>query len=330
MLGSLARGCAAALLVLGALAVPAWAEAPVTLDPPKDAPVTLPAPVGEPETIPLPGETVPKPGTPAIWHVTKPNGGTITLFGSVHLLPAGRDWHTPALNAALDQAETVVFETPLDAMNSPETMAYLQKHIMNPPGVTLSTLLSPEDKAVVEKAAGEVGAPFGMMEGFRPWFASLQLAVLYAVHDGFDPNSGVDKKVEADAKAKGKKLDYFETTQEQLDFFVTMPSAQELEFLLSTAKDILERPNELRDMVEAWFAGDVAKLSETINGGLEETPDIAKLILYDRNVRWVEKITSTYMADGNDYLIVVGAGHLIGDKGVPALLRAKGLKVEGP
>lgn len=126
MLGSLARGCAAALLVWGALAVPAWAEAPVTLDPPKDAPVTLPAPVGEPEMISLPGETVPKPGTPAIWHVTELNGGTITLFGPVHLLPAGRDWHTPALNAALDQAETVVFETPLDAMNSPETMAYLQ------------------------------------------------------------------------------------------------------------------------------------------------------------------------------------------------------------
>ena len=80
----------------------------------------------------------------------------------------------------------------MDAMNSPETMAYLQKHIMNPPGVTLSTLLGADDKALVERAANAVGAPFGMMEGFRPWFASLQLTVLFAVHEGFDPNSGVD------------------------------------------------------------------------------------------------------------------------------------------
>jgi uncharacterized protein YbaP (TraB family) len=36
------------------------------------------------------------------------------------------------------------------------------------------------------------------------------------------------------------------------------------------------------------------------------------------------------LAEPHTYFITVGAGHLLGPKGVPALLRAKGYRVEGP
>lgn len=328
MLGLLKRHFGAAVLALCLVAAPAIAEAPVTIDPPKDQPATLPTPAGEPETLQPPGAR--KAGTPAIWRIAKPNGGTITLFGSVHLLPLGLDWHTPALNAALESAEAVVFETPLDGMDTPQAMSYLQSQMMNPPGVTLSSLLQPADKARVQQAAAAVGVPFSSLEAMRPWFVGLQLGVLFVVNQGFDPNSGVDKKVEAEAKAKGKRLDHFETTEEQLGIFTKMTPAQELGFLVSSASDILDNPDELSEMVDAWYAGDVAALDRLMNASLEAYPGLAKLILYDRNARWVEKIASTYMADSDDYLVVVGTAHLAGKEGVPELLRARGITVEGP
>jgi uncharacterized protein YbaP (TraB family) len=328
MLGVLTRRLGAVALAMGLSGMPAMAQSPAVIEPPAEAPATLPVPAGEPESLPAPDAR--EVGTPAIWTITKPGGGTITLFGSVHLLPRGMDWHTPALSAALERADTVVFETPLDGMESPEMASYLQAHIMNPPGVTLSSLLSADEKAQVEAAARQVGVSVTALEAMRPWFVALQMGVLFVVNQGFDPNSGVDKKVEAEAKAKGKQLDHFETTKEQLAIFTDMTPDQEKAFLLSTAKDIIQNPGDLSDMVEAWYGGDVAGLDRLMNASLEAYPDLAKVILHDRNARWVEKITGTYMGDGKTYLIVVGAAHLAGSHGVPEMLRARGISVDGP
>lgn len=271
-----------------------------------------------------------KIATPAIWTIAKPGGGTITMFGSVHLLPPGIEWRTPALNDALAKADVVTFEMPLADAESPEFMSYVQQHMMNPPGVTLSTLLTPEEKAKVEAAATAVGAPFGMLEPFRPWMAAIQLSVGFVIKQGFDPNSGVDKILNAEAVAAGKTLDAFETAKEQMDIFVTLTPEQEKSFLVIGASDMMANPDMLNDLVSSWAAGDTATIDKVMNAGIESMPELGKKLLDDRNARWVDKITSVYMNDTKNYLVIVGAAHLAGDKSVQAMLRAKGIEVSGP
>lgn len=304
MIHRMKRHIAAAAIAL-ASTTPAFAEAPAAT----------------PET---------KPGNPAIWTIEKPNGGTITLFGSVHLLPTAQSWRTPAFTEALAKADVVVFETPIEGMVTPEIQAYLAKNSMNPPGVTLSTLLSAEEKATVEKAAAAVGIPFSVMEPYRPWLVGIQIGLGFVVKQGFDPNAGVDRAVETEAKAAGKALDYFETAQEQLDIFTTMPTDQEKAFLVIGAEEILKSPDSMKDLLAAWASGDVASIDRLMNTGIEGMPELGKKLLEDRNAKWVEKIASTYMADTKSYLIVVGAGHLAGKLGVPEMLRARGIAVSGP
>lgn len=293
--------------------------------------LTIPAfaDVVPPPPAPSPEAAV-KPGNQAIWTISKPNGGTITLFGSVHLLPADQGWRTPALQEALAKADTVVFETAIEGMATPELQQYLAQHMMNPPGVTLSTLLTAEEKKTVEEAATSIGASFSTLEPFRPWMAGLQLAIAFIMKQGFDPNAGVDKLVEADAKAAGKTLDYFETAKEQLEIFVTMPADQEKAFLVIGAAEMLKNPQEMSTLLDAWASGDVARIDELMNKGLQSMPELGKKLLDDRNANWVAKITGTYMADSKNYLIVVGAAHLAGDKSVQAMLRAQGITVTGP
>jgi uncharacterized protein len=45
-----------------------------------------------------------------------------------------------------------------------------------------------------------------------------------------------------------------------------------------------------------------------------------------RNEDWLVKIIDL-LDDSEDYLIIVGAMHLIGESGVPELLRARGFEV---
>lgn len=272
----------------------------------------------------------PKNPEPAIWTIAKPNGETITLFGSVHLLPDGQDWHTKALMDAYTNADVIVLETDLSVMQESSIQTYLAKHAMNDPGVTLSTLLTAEQKEIVTKAATAAGVSFGSMEGFRPWFAALQLSVAFALGQGFSPDQGVDQRIEADGKADGKAFDYFEAAREQLDLFIDIDEKDQIAFLVVGAQEIVEKPDELKRLVKAWAEGDVEAIDELMNAGYAEMPEIAEELLDARNGRWVKKILNFYMKDKNSYLIVVGAGHLAGSEGVPAKLREAGIEVDGP
>ena len=267
---------------------------------------------------------------PAIWSIEKPNGGTITLFGSVHLLPDGDSWRTAALVAAYKAADVIVLETDLDAMQDSALQAYLAKNALNPPGVTLTTLLTPEQKDAVTKGAAVAGVSFSSMDGFKPWFAALQISVAYAVSQGFSPDQGVDKTIEAEGKADGKAFDYFEKAREQLDLFIELDEKEQIDFLVLGAQEIMEKPDALKKLVDAWARGDVTAIDDLMNEGMEDSPEVAKALLEDRNARWVKKIQDFYMKDKNSYLIIVGAGHLAGDKSVPAKLRDAGIEVAGP
>ncbi|UXN73043.1 TraB/GumN family protein [Devosia sp. A8/3-2] len=50
-------------------------------------------------------------------------------------------------------------------------------------------------------------------------------------------------------------------------------------------------------------------------------------IIYDRNERWAETLKGV-LADNKNALVVVGAGHMIGDRGVQALLEDAGFAVQ--
>ncbi|MEQ1866714.1 MAG: TraB/GumN family protein, partial [Micropepsaceae bacterium] len=159
------------------------------------------------------------PDAPAIWKIDGPKGD-IYLFGSVHLLPQGINWRTPALDAVLNEAKVVVFE--IDVEES-KNLAMMQQLIAKlgllPPGQTLRKLLSPEGRVKLERVMTLLGIPAAGLDPLRPWLASITINVQWIVSQGYDPNSGVDDKVWGLAKQSGKQLAHLETIEEQLDVF---------------------------------------------------------------------------------------------------------------
>ncbi len=267
--------------------------------------------------------------SPALWKVAGPKGN-VFLFGSFHFLPDGVKWRTAAVDNALNEAKVVVFETDLAGAQDPQaSQALIVKHGLLPPGQTLDSVLSPSARAELDKTATDLGVPTLALAPLRPWLAAVTLGVQFVVNQGFDPSKGVEQQVMTWAKANGRGLATLETNESQLRVFADLTREQEIALLTVTLRQVRETPKMLGDMLAAYRKGDLANLEKALNLGFDDFPVLRKRILKDRHEKWLPQIEKM-IADGRSHVIVVGAAHLVGPDSVIAMLRARGVKVEGP
>ena len=125
------------------------------------------------------------------------------------------------------------------------------------------------------------------------------------------------------AARDGKPIEGFETIEEQLQFLDDMSLEAQREMLLSTLEDSARLGDLMDELIDAWRHGDLDFLEQGILDELAEHEELNKALVTDRNARWVKKIEAL-LDDEDDYLIIVGALHLVGREGVPILLDRNG------
>jgi len=82
--------------------------------------------------------------------------------------------------------------------------------------------------------------------------------------------------------------------------------------------------------VTVWMAGDAPGIvREALDPMIKASPGVYRSLVVARNHRWVDAITDRLNGQG-EAVMVVGVGHLVGPDSVPALLRARGVSVDGP
>lgn len=267
-------------------------------------------------------------GQPPVWTVHGPQG-EIVLFGSVHMLPPGVDWRPPALTAALARADQLWFELPLDEGAANEVRALVRRLGALPPGDTLWAHLEDGQRADVERAAARLGIPAQALAPMRPWMADLTLSVAADAAAGARPGEGVEARLAADAPPAARRL-ALETASEQIGFLAAGDTAGQVASLEETAREISGDPGLYARVLAAWLSGDVAALDrEALAPMRARAPASYRRLIVDRNRRWA-RVLSALSAEPGVKVVVVGAGHLVGRDGLPARLRARGLKVDGP
>lgn len=271
----------------------------------------------------------PKAEGPALWRLSDADS-EIWLFGTVHVLKPDVKWRTARIDDALRSADLLYFETPTDDAATAEVARLASALGANPEGVTLSSLLSPQEKARFERVSRALGVEPAALDEARPWLAALQLSVAMLVRQGADPEAGVENVLEAEAARLAKKTAYFETASEQMHFLADLSPAAEKQFFIATLRQIEEESDQSDVMDTLWARGDAAKLGALLTRMTDEAgPEAANALIYTRNATWAEKVDTMMQGKGRIF-IAVGAAHLTGPRGVPALLRAKGYTVEGP
>lgn len=270
------------------------------------------------------GAASPAAADPALW-VVKDEDSTIYLFGTVHVLKPDTVWHTPAVDKALADSSELWIEVEAD---DPAVMQPLILKYGMDPANPLSKKLTPEQKARLDAAAMTVGVPPAALEPMRPWFAGLTLGLVQMMKAGYDPQSGVEAKLKAEAKTAGKPIRTLETPDQQIGFFGNLPSAIETEFLLSSLDEVDTAMTELDKLVAAWASGDTEALDALLSQEMKDKyPELHEVLLENRNKAWAESIDQ--ILDGKGVIMIaVGAGHLVGEDSVQAQLAKRGIKAE--
>lgn len=265
---------------------------------------------------------------PALWHVQGPEGEAY-LFGSIHLLPKNIAWRTKDVNAAIARANVFVFEVSTDDKAQAEIRDLIAQEGMLKPGESLRAMLPASSKPDFDAAIAKANLSIDVVDHEKPWLVSLQLLVAEAGAKQYSPDAGVDHAVMAIAAQKHKPSRYFETIEQQFRLLAGGSDAVQLSEFESDLKDFQQSDDDLAPMVDAWSKGQEEKLAGLMNEDLADEPEAKKALLTDRNQNWVTQIEAL-LKEKKVFFITVGAGHLAGADGVPAMLRAAGYKVAGP
>jgi hypothetical protein len=262
---------------------------------------------------------------PALWRVSA-DERTVWLFGSVHLLPEGGFTVDGALADALRAADRVCMEIDNDAADPATQASVTLGRAVDPGGRDLFELLGPEAGRV--RAAAEVaGVPIDALAMFEPWYAGFTVSVLALQSHGYDVQHGVEQVIHAEARDAGKSGCGLETLDGQLAMLDTLSPELQTEILLQALAEAEDIDEQVKPMVDAWRAGDLAGLERSLEEDFSDYPELADILIYRRNERWAGQVEDMMEGD-EDVLLVIGAMHLVGKRGLPALLAARGYRVE--
>ena len=268
----------------------------------------------------------PQKAHPALWTVHGKRS-TVYLFGSVHLLPPNLAWRDERIDRAIRSADTFVFETALD---TDAAKKFFDANGSLPAGQSLKALLPSASQDDLDADMASVNLPEARFDTRRPWVVSVVLETVRATQIGASPMSGVDVTIVTDAQARGKPIRYLETFEQQMALLAPSDPALELKIFEAYLKDFRNEGQMLPDLIRAWSAGDQDKLAALTIKSMASDPETKKRLVDDRNKAWIAPITHMLDSESGTFMVTVGALHMLGPKGVPALLRAKGYKVDGP
>jgi len=275
-------------------------------------------------------------GAPYLWKITRPDGSGAPswLLGTIHLARPDVATPPPAVQAALDRADTVYTEIPMDDA----TILEISPHLLLPAGKTLSGILGPKLTAALKAEFARGGGVASMWTQLRPWAAAVSLLELDD-EVRFPGALALDMTIFQDAAATGKTVGGLETPAEQLAIFDDLSDAEQaalVEDTLAQLRDARASGTNLSDSLAAlYLAGDLDTLVTELNkiDAAGNHPALAaKLLdrlLYQRNVRMAQRIAQKLSgAPDTSFFFALGAAHLQGPRGVLAALEKAGFHLE--
>src|SRR4051794_13635579 len=263
------------------------------------------------------------------WKVTVASN-TVYLLGSIHV---GSEAFYPLadeIENAFADSKVLVVEVNTNKVDSSDLEAQLADKGMYEERDSLAKHVSGPTLQKVRAYFAAKGLPAEQMERFRPWALSMTITQLEMQSLGFKSELGVDKHFVD--KPGGRPVLELESAEAQMELLGGLDEKQEAALLVSTLDSASKTKALMRKTVAFWKTGDAAGMEKLlVTDPLRKQPDLRPVFakLFDeRNAKMAGKIDGYLKKPKMPYFVVVGAGHLIGNKGIVRLLERKGYKVE--
>ena len=265
------------------------------------------------------------PSNVFMWSVQGPKS-KVFLLGSMHMFKAASYPLDARIEKAYQSCPRVVFEADLEGPGTNEIRDMMLKLGTYHDGKTLPKEISEKTYALFKERVEANNLKVEQFDTYRPWFAALSIAVVELKRLGFTAENGLDAHFSDEAVSDKKKMIYLETARQQLDLLANALPGKEEDLLKQALEEIAVLEKASTEMVQAWKAGDAARMEAFTQKSLKEFPEVEKKLFTERNKAWTTRILRLLSQEG-DVFVVVGAGHLVGKGGLLEMLKAKGYKV---
>ncbi len=134
--------------------------------------------------------------------------------------------------------------------------------------------------------------------------------------------SGVEQELLKSAAKDKKEIKGFETIAFQASVFDSIPYDSQAKSLLNTIDSISKYKMYFDTMIHVYKTQQLGEIEEMFTNPDFGMQDGLELLLDKRNMNWVNQL-KTILPKQNIFM-AVGAGHLVGKKGLIELLRKEG------
>ena len=260
-----------------------------------------------------------------LWQVTTPKGGRVYIMGSIHLAYEGlyplRD---PIMRAFADSSALAV-EIDTEALPDQAMVSFITTHGLSRDRRPLPERLTEGTRALLEGS----GYYNNSMAPMTPWLAALTIQVDELSARGFESKYGLDEYFTNLARDRKIPVVSLETLDDQMGMLAEMTEHESDLFLKSTLLEMEDLPRTIQAFLDTWNSGDVAGFSRVFFEEYDKYPDLIPLldkIIFRRNKKMADQI-NRLLSRKTVYFVVVGAGHLVGDRSILAHLAARGYTI---
>ncbi len=253
-----------------------------------------------------------------MWKITS-GKATVYLLGSIHIARQNLYPLDKKIENAFDGSDNLVVEININNVKPLE----LLKKAMYQDSNTLEMNVSKETFDLLKEKFAQFKIPITNFNKVKPWLAATILIDMELKANGYDEKYGIDKHFLD--KADEKRILELETADEQMNLFDDIDKFPD-DFVKYSLEDMKNTVENVDELYNAWEKGDTKTFEELMNIPNENEPnlkEILKKLFDDRNKKMESKIEN-FLENGGKYFVVVGAGHIIGNKGIIKLLNDKG------
>lgn len=272
-----------------------------------------------------------------LWQVRAPNGAISHLLGTYHFGIALEEALPEAHIETLDHARLVIAE--MDLVHA--DMSGVAAVMMLPPGDDLEAILGPDLWAAL--VARITSTPEATLHRLTPFTAMIlvmgeeagrqqaQRAAARRVGNGTssgEPTTTpdmLDLAVLRRADERSIPIAGLETMEQQLALLQAVPLPEILRDLRSSLRPSTGHGGGVARTSQAFVDGDLEALWSEIQTAAAHAPSLYETILFSRNAVWLAPLITEL--DRGRAFVAVGVGHLLGDRGLLAMLQARGYTI---
>ena len=265
------------------------------------------------------------------WQVNSARA-TVYLMGSIHFADKSFYPLRKEIEDIFKKSDALVVELNINNIDHNAYNRLLVEKGIYKDGSTIKDVISEKTWSQLEQRLQQLSISYDDIKSYKPGILVLTLTAMQVMQMGFDPGLGIDayflNKAASDISAK--KIIELETLNQQVNLFLNIPNAELL--LKESLYSLDEAELLMAEMVRYWKTGDEKRMNKLLfEDAIENYPAFSEIydsLIYERNRQMVLKIEDMLKQQQGSYFVVVGSGHLIGEKGIVNALRKNGYRIK--